>query len=63
MEFKFDGADQNGFKVDFSAIPKREKKPRKAIGSKGKRMAINLLVTLLAVILYRSYCRTQIGGR
>lgn len=50
MEFKFDGADQNGFKVDFSAIPKREKrekKPRKPIGSKGKRMAINLLVTLI----------------
>ena len=50
MEFKFDGADQNGFKVDFSAMPKREKrekKPRKPIGGKGKRMAINLIVTLL----------------
>ena len=47
MDFQFNGSDANGFKVDFSAIPKREKKPRKPIGSKGKRMAINLIVTLL----------------
>ena len=52
MEFKFNGADAEGFKVDFNAAPKRERKPRKPIGSKGKRIAINTLVTLLFGAIY-----------
>ena len=47
MEFKFNGTDAEGFKVDFNASPKRERKPRKSIGGKGKRIAVNTLVTLL----------------
>ena len=52
MEFKFNGADAEGFKVDFNAAPKRERKPRKPIGSKSKRIAINTLVTLLFGAIY-----------
>lgn len=53
MEFKFNGED--GFKVDLNAAPKREKKERKErkpIGSKGKRIAINTLVTLIFGAIY-----------
>lgn len=52
MEFKFNGSDQNGFKVDFGARPARERKPRKSINSKGKRVAINLIVTLLFAAIF-----------
>ena len=52
MEFKFNGTDAEGFKVDFNASPKRERKPRKSIGGKGKRIAVNTLVTLLFGAIY-----------
>ncbi len=54
MEFKFD-PDSGGFRFNAGAGPQRpprEKKPRKAIGSKGARVAINLLVTLLVGAVY-----------
>ncbi len=57
MEFRYDPT-QGGFQFNAGARPKwaqrppREKKPRKAIGSKGGRIAINLLVTLLAGLVY-----------
>ena len=68
MGIKFSGSDAGGFRFDFSgansaaggsegsAAPKRERKPRKAVGTPGKRIAINSLVTLLvgAVIRGRS---------
>ena len=56
MDIKFSGSDANGFKFDQNAAPKpkRERKPRKSIGSKGGRIAVNTLVTLLvgAVFFY-----------
>ena len=59
MGITFSGSDAGGFRFDFSgansaaggsevsAAPKRERKPRKAVGTPGKRIAINTLVTLL----------------
>ena len=58
MDIKFSGSDANGFQFDQNAAPKskpkRERKPRKSIGSKGGRIAVNVLVTLLvgAVFFY-----------
>ncbi len=56
MDIKFSGSDANGFQFDQNAAPKpkRERKPRKSIGSKGGRIAVNTLVTLLvgAVFFY-----------
>ena len=56
MDIKFSGSDANGFKFDQNAAPKpkRERKKRKSIGSKGGRIAVNTLVTLLvgAVFFY-----------
>lgn len=58
MEFKFDPAS-GGFQFNAGAgtgagpqRPQREKKPRKAIGSKGGRIAVNLLVTLAFGLVY-----------
>ena len=49
MDIKFSGSDAGGFQFDPNAAPKpkRERKPRKSIGSKGGRIAVNTLVTLL----------------
>ena len=58
MGIQFSGSDAGGFHFDFSGAnggaqqPPREKKPRRAIGSKGKRVAINAIVTLLAGAVY-----------
>ena len=56
MDIKFSGSDAGGFQFDPNAAPKpkREHKPRKSIGSKGGRIAVNTLVTLLvgAVFFY-----------
>ena len=64
MGIKFSGSDAGGFRFDFSgansaaggsegsAAPKRERKPRKAVGTPGKRIAINSLVTLLVGAVY-----------
>ena len=56
MDIKFSGSDANGFQFDPNAAPKpkRERKPRKSIGSRGGRIAINTLITLLvgAVFFY-----------
>ena len=56
MDIKFSGSYANGFQFDQNAAPKpkRERKPRKSIGSKGGRIAVNTLVTLLvgAVFFY-----------
>ncbi len=64
MGIKFSGSDAGGFHFDFSGAngagapnggaqqPQREQKPRKAVGSKSKRIAINLLVTLLVGAVY-----------
>ena len=56
MDIKFSGSDAGGFQFDSNAAPKpkRERKPRKSIGSKGGRIAVNTLVTLLvgAVFFY-----------
>ena len=49
MDIKFSGSDANGFQFDQNAAPrpKKERKPRKSIGSKAGRIAVNALVTLL----------------
>ncbi len=56
MDIKFSGSDAGGFQFDPNAAPKpkHERKPRKSIGSKGGRIAVNTLVTLLvgAVFFY-----------
>ena len=64
MGIKFSGSDAGGFRFDFSgansaaggsegsAAPKRERKPRKAVGTPGKRIAINSLVTLFVGAVY-----------
>ena len=54
MDIKFSGSDANGFQFDQNAAPKpkRERKPRKSIGSKGGRIAVNVLVTLLGGAVY-----------
>lgn len=56
MDIKFSGSDENGFQFDPNGTPRprRERKPRKSIGSKGGRIAVNTLVTLLvgAVFFY-----------
>ena len=56
MDIKFSGSDANGFQFAQNAAPKpkKERKPRKSIGSKGGRIAVNTLVTLLvgAVFFY-----------
>ncbi len=48
MQFKYDPA-AGGFQFNVNGAPKTPKprKPRKAVGSKGARVAINLIVTLL----------------
>ena len=53
MEFKYDPS-AGGFQVNMGGAqrPPREKKPRKAIGSKGGRIAINLIVTLVFGLVY-----------
>lgn len=55
MEFKYDSS-KGGFQFNPGAArqnrPPREKKPRKAIGSKGGRIAINLAVTLIVGLVY-----------
>ncbi len=57
MEFQYDPS-KGGFQFNAGAGPRRaqrpprEKKPRKAICSKGGRIAINLLVTLVAGLVY-----------
>ena len=50
MDIRFTGSDANGFQFDPNASPKPQKKrrQRKPIGSRGGRIAINTLVTLLA---------------
>ena len=54
--YQISGSDAGGFQFDPNAAPKpkRERKPRKSIGSKGGRIAVNTLVTLLvgAVFFY-----------
>ena len=54
MDIKFSGSDANGFQFDQNAAPKpkRERKPRKSIGSKGGRIAVNTLITLLVGAIY-----------
>ncbi len=56
MDIRFTGSDANGFQFDPNASPKPQKKrrQRKPIGSRGGRIAINTLVTLLvgAVFFY-----------
>ena len=54
MDIKFSGSDANGFQFDQNAAPKpkRERKPRKSIGSKGGRIAVNTLVTLLVGAIF-----------
>ena len=56
MDIKFSGSDAGGFQFDPNAAPKpkKERKPRKSIGSKGGRIAVNTLITLLvgAVFFY-----------
>ncbi|MCR5825761.1 MAG: CvpA family protein, partial [Oscillospiraceae bacterium] len=49
MEFKFDPA-AGGFHIDPNATPKA-RKPRKPIGSKGARIAINIVVTLVVALV------------
>ncbi|MBO4914334.1 MAG: CvpA family protein, partial [Oscillospiraceae bacterium] len=54
MEFKYDPS-KGGFQFNVGTAgnkPPREKKPRKAIGSKGARIAVNLGVTLLLGFIY-----------
>ena len=53
MEFKYDPS-AGGFQVNMGGAqrPPREKKPRKAIGSKGGRIVINLVVTILFGLVY-----------
>ena len=56
MDIRFTGSDANGFQFDPNASPKPQKKrrQRKPIGSRGGRIAITTLVTLLvgAVFFY-----------
>ena len=56
MGIKFSGSDAGGFRFDFSgansAAGGSERKPRKAVGTPGKRIAINSLVTLLVGAVY-----------
>ncbi len=54
MDIKFSGSDAGGFQFDPNAAPKpkRERKPRKSIGSKGGRIAVNTLITLLVGAIY-----------
>ena len=62
MGIKFSGSDAGGFHFDFSgangagggegSAPKRERKPRKAVGTPGKRIAINTIVTLVVAAVY-----------
>ncbi len=47
MDINFSGQNENGFHFD-GAAPRRERKPRKPVGTKGARVAINSAVTLLA---------------
>ena len=46
------GANSAAGGSEGSAAPKRERKPRKAVGTPGKRIAINTLVTLLVGAVY-----------
>ena len=53
MEIKYDpSAGGFQFNTNGAQKPPREKKPRKAIGSKGGRIAINLAVTLIFGLIY-----------
>ena len=59
MNIKFSGSDAQGFHFNFGGTgnagepfgaqqqPQQPRKPRKGVASKGKRIAINLIVTLL----------------
>ena len=53
MEFRYDPS-AGGFQMNMGGAqkPRREKKPRKPIGSKGARIAINLAVTLVVGLGY-----------
>ena len=53
MEFRYD-PNAGGFQFNANGAqkPPREKKPRKAIGSKGARVVINLAVTLVFGLIY-----------
>ena len=53
MEFRYDPS-AGGFQINPGGSPRppREKKPRKGIGSKGARIAINLAVTFVAAAVY-----------
>ena len=44
MDIKFSGSDAGGFQFDPNSAPKpkRERKPRKSIGSKGGRIAVKI---------------------
>ena len=57
MEFRYDPS-QGGFQVNMGGGWKRKqpKKPGKAIGGKGARVAVNLAVTLAAGLLYYYFC-------
>ena len=52
LRFDFSGANSAAGGSEGSAAPKRERKPRKAVGTPGKRIAINSLVTLLVGAVY-----------
>ena len=58
MDIKFSGSDANGFQFDQNAAPrpKKERKPRKSIGSKAGRITVNALVTLLVGAVF---CRSS----
>ena len=54
MDFKYDPT-QGGFRINPTGgaqRPPREKKPRKAIGGKAGRIAVNLVVTLVVGLVY-----------
>ena len=53
MEFRYDPT-QGGFQVNMGGAPREPKprKPRKAVGSKGARIAINVAVTLVFGLVY-----------
>ena len=62
MDIKFSGSDAGGFQFDPNAAPKpkRERKPRKSIGSKGGRIAVNTLVTpLVGEVFFYCYARNH----
>ena len=53
MNIQFTGSDAQGFRVDLGGSkPKKEKKPRKGIGTPAARIAVNLAVTLVVGLIY-----------